>query len=475
MEALRGMAKAARACGMTGIALAAGLDRLDGRPADYLRRVDEVARIAKEFSLDIVPVVFSAGYGSAVLARNRNLAEGLPVKDAPFVVRGGEARLAPEAKVEFPAVSTTLLDPKTRVTREISITPYRSYRLTLRVKSEDFGPWKAFRVQTLAPDGRELGPSDPRVPPASDWHTVTLGFNSAANRTARIAIGARALKTGRIWVDDLRIEEVGLTNVLRRPGTPVAVRSETDGVVYEEGRDFAPIADPALNFRFDHDAPPIQVLPGSRMREGERLRVSYYHGMAINKGQVTLCMSEPEVYAIWEKNARLIQQHLAPRQWFLDMDEVRAGGTCEACRRRKLSMAQILGGCITRQREIIRAVNPNAVAAVWSDMLDPNHNARGTYYLVDGDYSGSWNYIPKDLQIVCWYYEKRAATLAHFSKLGFRTIAGAYYDANDLENPKGWLKSLDETPGAVGIMYTTWEDKYELLPGFGDLVNRRTN
>jgi hypothetical protein len=57
--------------------------------------------------------------------------------------------------------------------------------------------------------------------------------------------------------------------------------------------------------------------------------------------------------------------------------------------------------------------------------------------------------------------------------LGFKTLAGAYYDADDLENPKGWLESLDRTPGAMGIMYTTWENKYRLLADFGDLVSKR--
>jgi hypothetical protein len=63
--------------------------------------------------------------------------------------------------------------------------------------------------------------------------------------------------------------------------------------------------------------------------------------------------------------------------------------------------------------------------------------------------------------------------LLHFSKLGFKTLGAAYYDADDLTNPKGWLESLDRTPGAIGIMYTTWNNKYQLLPGFGDLVKKR--
>ena len=75
----------------------------------------------------------------------------------------------------------------------------------------------------------------------------------------------------------------------------------------------------------------------------------------------------------------------------------------------------------------------------------------------DGSFDGTWKYIPKDLVIGCWYYEKRDQSLGFFSKLGYRTLAAAYYDADNLENPKGWIESLDRTQGAIGIMYTTWE------------------
>jgi hypothetical protein len=31
---------------------------------------------------------------------------------------------------------------------------------------------------------------------------------------------------------------------------------------------------------------------------------------------------------------------------------------------------------------------------------------------------------------------------------------------------------LDKTPDAIGIMYTTWQDKYDLLAAFGDMLDR---
>jgi len=65
-------------------------------------------------------------------------------------------------------------------------------------------------------------------------------------------------------------------------------------------------------------------------------------------------------------------------------------------------------------------------------------------------------------------------SLGFFSKQGFRTFGAAYYDADDLTNPREWFSSLRKTPSAQGIMYTTWQKKYKLLAGFGDLVSEIT-
>ena len=508
---IRSIVTTAAAHGLNGMVLSAGLDRLDLQSPDYFKRLEAVKAICREKGVEIIPIVFSVGYGGSVLAHDRNLAAGLPVRDALFVAKGGLARLAPDPPVrvvnggfedhaghhlrgyrshdrpgEVSFVDTQVRHGGRaslrfenfgrfphghgRLMQEVQVAPHRCYRVSCWVKTDGLGPAGCLRLLVLAPDGRSLAPWDPRVPATTDWRKITLGFNSLDYRKVRLYVGCWGGKSGRFWVDDLAIEEVGLLNVLRRPGTPLCVRTEA-GVELVEGRDFAPVSDPKLNFRFDHEPPPIRLLPGGPVREGERLRVSYYHGIAINRGQVSVCMSEPKLYEIWREQARLIQRHLAPRRWLLSMDEIRAGGSCAACKARKLSMARILGECITRQVAIIRQVNPGAEVLIWSDMLDPNHNAHDNYYLVEGDFTGSWKFVPKDLVIVCWYYKKRRESLAHFSRLGFRTLAGAYYDGDTLENPRGWLEALAQTPGAVGIMYTTWRNKYELLGPFGDLVS----
>jgi len=132
----------------------------------------------------------------------------------------------------------------------------------------------------------------------------------------------------------------------------------------------------------------LRLLPGGRIRDGQRLRVSWDHAMTIHAGQVTLGMSEPKVYDIRRTEAELLQNHVGARKLLLSTDEVRAGGSCAACKARKPSMAEILGDGVTRQVKLLRKAAPGAQCFIWSDMFDPNHNAHGDYYLVDGDFTG---------------------------------------------------------------------------------------
>ena len=505
---IQSIARIASGHGATGIVLQAEFDLATLKGPDYFTRLRKVRDICSGYNLEIIPALFSVGWGSVVV-HDRNLAEGLEVRDALFVAQGGVARLAPDPPVALanPGFENsdgnsaqgwtfqdapgqvTFIDSTTaaegqnslrlepgqspnalaRVMQQVTVTPRRAYRVSLSVKSENL-PRGTFYLQVLADGDRNLAPGAASVSGTTGWQRITWGFNSMSYSQVRIYAGTWGAGSGRFWVDDFRLEEIGPLNVLRRPGTPVAVRDE-DGNTFTEGEDYAPVSDgPLYSLGYDHDPAGIRLL-GSRIGDGRRLRVSYYQGVEVGGSQVSACMSEPKLYQIFAAQARVIQDALAPSKYLLSMDEVRVAASCNACKSRGIGAAAILGDCITREAAILRAVNPKADVYIWSDMLDPNHNAVNNYYLVDGDFTGSWNYVPRHLGIVCWYYDKRVASLAHFSGLGFRTIAATYYDTGSLDNTKGWLAALADAPKARGLMYATFENQYGLLAAWGDLVS----
>jgi hypothetical protein len=86
--------------GLNGAVLSCGLDTLSKQNPDYFRRLEQVRQAAETNKLELIPAVFSVGYGS-VLAHDRNLAEGLPVTDAPFLADAGEAHFLPDKTIQL--------------------------------------------------------------------------------------------------------------------------------------------------------------------------------------------------------------------------------------------------------------------------------------------------------------------------------------------------------------------------------------
>ena len=495
--------------GLNGAVVSLGLDTLCKRDAAYFRRLEAIQRACERNQLELIPSVFSVGYGGGILSHNLHLAEGLPVVDAPFVVAGSEARFVPDeaarlanggfeeftgnklagfgfhdepGKISFPDTETKHSgraslrlenfgsDPHGhgRVMQTVRVTPQRCYRASVWVKTEGLRPTSAFRCIALAGD-RELAPRQFNLPATTDWRKISFLFNSRELDKVNLYAGLWEGKAGKVWLDDWTIEDAGPVNVLHRPGTPVTVRSEDGATTYAEGRDYAPLSAPDFNvWRGDSAPAALKRLPGGRIKEGQRLRVSWYHPMLIHDSQVTTCMAEPELYEIFEHEAKLLAERLRPRRVMLNTDEVRMGGTCKACAGR--DMAQLLGECVTKQAAAIRRYSPNAEVYVWSDMFDPTHNAHPNYYLVTGDFTGSWKHVPKNLIMAVWGGEPREKSLRFFADQGFPTLVGCYYDAENLDDVKRWLAIAKPLPGVRGFMYTPWTKKYDLLPAFADLL-----
>src|SRR5947207_3859538 len=73
--------------------------KLGDMDARYFRNVERVKKLAADAHLEIVPALFSIGYSNDLLWHDPNLIEALPVRDALFLVKNGEARLQPDPSV----------------------------------------------------------------------------------------------------------------------------------------------------------------------------------------------------------------------------------------------------------------------------------------------------------------------------------------------------------------------------------------
>jgi hypothetical protein len=311
------------------------------------------------------------------------------------------------------------------------------------------------------------------VKPTQDWTLHHVVFNSLDHTEANLYLGCWGGQTGSLGWDDAALEEVGLLNVIRRDGAPLRVQRE-GGEVLAEGRDFERVVDPRMGNKpwkgaYDiwHEPPVIKTA----LPEGTRLRVSYYHVVTVYDDQAMICPSEPRTVELLRDQARRMHAAWGARGYMMSHDEIRVLNWCEACQRRNLDAGALLADNVRTCIRILREVNPGGRIYVWSDMFDPQHNAHKDYYLVRGDLASSWEGLDPEVIIVPWYFDKREASLKWFAGRGHRQVIAGYYDDRP-ERIRDWLASAKPHPGILGVMYTTWQQKYGDLERFAELVGK---
>jgi hypothetical protein len=505
--------------GYNGIVLADyKLNLLGDMPRTYFRNVSRVKKAATANGLEVIPAIFPIGYSSGLLRHDPNLAEGLPVKKALFEVKGGEARLIPNSGpvlkngdleevrgdrflgfsyqdnpgkatfadrevVHHGKVSCRMQDVGQhsphghgRLNQAVRVKPNTCYRYSAWIKTRNLQPARGFQLLVLASGqkgSQALTFYEGRLKPTQDWTRVEVIFNSLDHTEVLLYAGLWGGKKGTLWLDELNLEEMGLVNVLRRPGCPLTVASADGKRVYIEGRDFEPIRDPRLGqtpwpgeYTFDHPGASLRLTPSSNIQEGERLHVSWYHPIIIHESQVMCCLSDPKVTDLLRDQVRRVQDLLQPKTILMSHDEIRVAGWCASCQATGKTPGQLLADNLRTCVALIRAVNSQARILVWSDMFDPHHNAVDQYYLVNGTFKGSWEGLPPEVVVVNWNLGKAAESLKWFADRGHAQILAGYYD-EDIGNFRRWDTATRAVPRILGFMYTTWQHKFDHLEEYG--------
>lgn len=469
----------------------ARLGELDTR---YFRNLDRLKKLATELHLEIVPALFPVGYSNDLLWHDPNLIEALPVRQALFVVQDGTARLQPDPPIalqggDFADLkqwdwkddvvqaengAALIRDPKgrnARIVQKLRLVPFRQYHLSVRVKTQDFHGTP--EVKVLA-GNQALNFNHLGVKATQDWTTHHVVFNSLDRTEANCYFGCWGGGTGSLWFDDAKFEEVGLLNLVRRAGAPLAVKTE-DGREMIEGRDFDKVIDAGMghqqwkgSYDIYHEPPAVKT----SLPNGTRLRISYFHAVTVYDDQAMICPSEPETIELLRDQARRMHAAWGARGYMMSHDEIRVLNWCDACRRRHLDAGALLADNVKTCIRILREVNPGGTIYVWSDMFDPYHNAHRDYYLVRGDLAGAREGLDNAVVIVNWNFDKRKESLKWFADRGHSQLIAGYYDAGP-NQIRDWLDSAHGVKGVLGVMYTTWQNRYGDLEQFGSVANER--
>jgi hypothetical protein len=297
-------------------------------------------------------------------------------------------------------------------------------------------------------------------------------LNSLDHRRLVIWMGLWGSSKGSLDWTSWHIEEVGPLNVLRRPGTPVTVRSDQDGHAYVEGQDYGAVHDPAIDavqgvgdYSEWHTPPSITT----RLPAGTRLRVSWYHPTFFYNGNTSACPSDSGTMRLLANEAQAMKSLWGSSGYLLAHDEIRVMNWDASCAAVGGTAGNVLAAHVQKCVGLLRGTQVYA----WGDMFDPNQNAVSSYYLVNGDLAGSWKGLDTSVVVLNWDSRHPAQALQFFSGLGHRQIIAGYYDG-PVSAVDTWLAAARGVPGVCGVMYATWTDHYADLEAFAAAVRSAT-
>lgn len=505
------MLRRAKAAGYNGVVLADyKLNILDRVPDHYFDNARQFKAICDELDLEIIPAVCGFGYSSGILAHDPNLAEGLPVRDQPLIVRGdkavvesqgnlvpgdfenrkgdafagwgfqdepGKGTFADTAVRHSGSASLRIDNPpgssgNRRVSKPLKVRPWTQFHASAWIKTQDFASAGETRMFAIGEDGRVLAHSNLGVKGTQDWTEYHVVLNSLESSEIRFYVGTWGCEAGKLWLDDVRLVEEPFVNLVRRPSCPLKVTDDAGQVVYTEGRDFAELRDERLGItpwqgEFDiyHHPPTLTIPDGSRIKDGQQLLASFHHAVTIYDGQVPCSLTEPKVFEIVEDQIRRVNELFQPKTFFLSHDEIRVAGWSEPEMASGKTSGELLADNVRRSCELVRQASPQAKLCIWSDMFDPRHNAKDQFYLVRGDLAGSWEGLPQDTLIINWNSGEAERSLAFFAERKHGQVLAGYYDAAP-DRIQPWLAAGRPTGSVRGVMYTTWQGNFKDLERF---------
>ncbi|MBN1672323.1 MAG: sigma-70 family RNA polymerase sigma factor [Kiritimatiellae bacterium] len=473
------------------------LDRMD---AGYFESVRTVQRRASELGLVLIPSYLGS---TDATIENRDLAEALPVRDTPFKVANREATVADDANARLlnpglddedagrprawrtaGTAANIQRDAETKhggsaslcvrapngsqaadavqLAQSVAVTPYRAYTVSVWARTEGFSG-RSSGITVLGAGNKPLY-MDLESPFRADqpWGRHEVDFNSLDNRSVEISIGSRRAFRGKLWLDDVELREVGLYSTVRRRSLPVTVRAADRQFSYLEGEDFV-VEDRRL-----------RIPNGSLIRDGARLKVSWYQRADMTGSTPPASACQPEYWAIHKDNAERVNALFSDPPGFAtrytpghngwqvaNWDP--AGGHANA--------GAYIAETLRKSETLLKRINRDYELYFWNTIMDPYGAARGEYWLMNGSLKGAWEGVSPATVILNRNHDHRVESLRFFAERGHRQIVVTDGSPASIT---AWLDAVEalEADGlrsVIGVLYTPAFGSVSLGRGFENL------
>lgn len=519
----------AKASGYNGIVLSSGgsgsfTGMVSGSVAKYnpyfYKNYEAIIAKAKEHDIEIIPV---GGNLSAPVDVDPTLTEALPVKNQKFFVQKGVAKVIQNEILTNPGFESgfsgwglldvsVVLDTSTshtgsssvkvsqnnpknmsRVYRSVNgLKPFTSYRVSLWIKTQNYDAPLRFQIYGGKKmnvlfkdrhDGLGWGTTDGvwnaspnTLSKTQEWKQYSIDINTLEDSDISLYVGSwsNGSSNGTAWIDDFSMKEVGLSHPVRRDTLPIKVTSLDESISYKEGKDYSLSVDGSEKL----------VIPsGSSLKDENTVLVSWYQSpryMESNWNNPASACGQ-SFFDIQRQIFEKIKTLFASKGFFFYVDEERVMNWDPSCG--SISAGTYLKNLFQKMTATLLSVNPPYEMYVWNDMFDPYSNATSSYYLVNGDLTGSWEGLPSSITVMNWNEQSsdiQVKSLTFFSNMHVKQMLALYYDDPSLGKVSLWMDSLDRAEkggvtGVNGFMYTTWagDSNYGDLEKVADLIKTK--
>jgi hypothetical protein len=491
-------------------------DFISTQPKKYLDSLSSAAKFAKANNLKFIPGTMSWGYSNGMMFFNPNFATGLHVNSQKFYIESDTAKVVPTVNVTMPngdfetyngnkfsgflfidgegtksfVDNTVVKSGKAsirfenfdgsnfRVCYRTKVSPFKSYHISGWIKTENVSPSGDIRLTVLNNKNQTLNYANLNVPATTNgWKNIDVMVNSLLGDTITVYWGIWGGQSGKIWWDNLKVEEAAFVNLLRRDGTPLNVDNPLKDNLIREGIDFDTLVDKKLGAaagwlgEYDtyHQPPTFKIKKDGSIKNGDSLYISYSHAITVYDGQIMATFSEPKLYEQVENQFRILDSVVKPEIYFLNHDEIRVMNWDNGDLNRNMKPKELLADNVQKSIDIVHKFNPKADVWDWSDMFDNFHNAVNNYYLVNGDLTDVADLMSNSTGIVNWNSQANLnkKSLDFFSGKGFRQISAPYYDT-DQNDIRIWKERSKDVLNFKGMMYTTWSGNYNYVQHFAE-------
>ncbi len=155
----------------------------------------------------------------------------------------------------------------------------------------------------------------------------------------------------------------------------------------------------------------------------------------------------------------------------LEMDEIRVFAWDKRCLDSGKSRSQIFADDIQYYYRTIRAKQQEAKIMMWSDMVDPHHNA--ALYETDRVVEILADRGMNDLLMVPWDYTIAEKSLEFFAGKGFSVVASSQSRIKGNSVAPVWAyhlrKAYRESDALYGLLHAPWEYDYDTEEGMAGL------